>query len=237
MNKVFLLLIALFVITSKSAFSQQLTCPANPQQLATNIANQERQNAFADSLGWPLFERSSDIGQYLTSGYLVPVSTSGVGYRLRKNSFSSNVLKPHARMFLEWFSEEFTQAFPGEKAEWTTLTRTLERHRALQRIARGRNAASCITKYRCTSHAYGMSLDLTYLYMSTAELAWTLSVLELSQARGEVIFHREVCVKNIHIAVLRAPNAQLATHPQTPAEEDDMSRGTQPATVRDGGGR
>lgn len=242
--KVLLHLIALFVITSKSVFPQPvadlpvaepivLTCPANPAQLASNISKQERQNAIADSLGLHVVRNNDDLNTHILSGDLVPVPSSGRGYRVRK--VSSQFLKPHALESLVRYGNAFALAFPGRYTEITTLTRTIAHHYALQRT--NQNAASCATKWRCTAHATGIAYDLSYLNYTEEELKWAIEYHEQASQRGEVIFFREMCVKNIHVAVVQDQKEILATYPQTPAEEDNMSRGTQPVADRDGGGR
>lgn len=236
--KALVFLFALFVAITESVLAQPiasvvsadpvlLTCPANPAQLASNIAKQERSNEIARSLGWTWIRSDADLRARVRSGELVAVRRSGVGYRLRigvrafANAPSLN--------FLTTIGEKFAQTHEGKYLEVTSLVRTISQHEWLRR--RNLDGASCDTPLRCSTHLY-TAIDFSCRFGCD----WLRNELYQREARGEVIVIEGKCNPHFHVFVVPS-ELILATHPQTPAEEENMSPGTQPVAERDGGGR
>lgn len=161
------------------------------------------------------------LRQFIDAQILVQAPARGPGFTLdyrmgghaTKNRGLYRAARPYTKRFITRLGAQFAAAFPGRRFTVTSLVRTCAYQERLRR--HNRNAASC----EKTSHTTGVTVDIRWLELRTAEKRWIEGVLVSLERQGLVQATKENGQAVYHVMVYppyrtHRPSSTVASRPR-----------------------
>ena len=159
-----------------------------------------RQRRQAKSLRLPIIKNSAQLGQMIVRGELYELPRQGETFYLDEHIGECDPMYAHLYRtaspmvvkFIGTLSRDFYNRFGGKRLKVTSLVRTVEYQKKLQR--RNKNAA----KISYSAHLTGAAIDISYKEMTAEEMNWMRNrltllererIIEATEERFQACFH------------------------------------------------
>ncbi|MGH9523122.1 MAG: DUF5715 family protein [Terriglobales bacterium] len=157
------------------------------------------QNQRADSDNLSRMTNVRMLRRFEQHGWLVPVPASTSTFYIHSIAPTYRYCRPWTKLFLTRLSRQYYAKF-GDRLRVTSLVRTAQKQRALERV--NGNAADASGPER-SSHLTGATLDISKRFMSHEERQWMRDVLYSLRQQGHVYAIEEFWQPTFHIMVYR----------------------------------